>query len=333
MALTFLDLVKACDNYPHVDIPAQAYTPDDSEGALYQLLLPNDERPHGFMLPSTVKRMPWTPAFRISGPGEIPRVVQVLDSSNGEDTASACNAAFAEVIQAAIVDETFQGLTHRPNPEDYRILGAARRGGAGRIQLRRAAAALFGIASRGAHMTVFTREPATRVLKIWVPRRSAHLRTWPGKLDTTVAGGIRAEESPLECILHEADEEASLPSSLVREKAVPCGAITYVAESGQGSGSEFGLCVPDILYVYDLEVGPDVVPRPHDDEVETFTLMSVDEVKEALVREEFKTNCASVMIDFFVRHGIITDDNEPDYLDIVTRLHRALPVPTSGSGE
>lgn len=179
-------------------------------------------------------------------------------------------------------------------------------------------------------MTVFTRTPAGE-LKIWVPRRSAHLKSWPGKLDTTVAGGIRAEESPFECILHEADEEASLPSELVRKHAVPCGVITYVAKSTADSGGESGLVVPDVLYVFDLEVGEDVIPKPQDQEVELFTLMGVDEVKEALLREEFKTNCASVMIDFFVRHGIITDDNEPDYLEIVTRLHRTLHVPTSAS--
>jgi hypothetical protein len=87
--------------------------------------------------------------------------------------------------------------------------------------------------------------------------------------------------------------------------------------------------VPNVLYCYDLQVGSETVPKPQDDEVEQFYLMSVGEVKEALLREEFKTNCASVMIDFFVRHGIITDDNEPDYLEIVTRLHRTLPIPTT----
>lgn len=86
--------------------------------------------------------------------------------------------------------------------------------------------------------------------------------------------------------------------------------------------------MPDVLYLYDLEIPEDVIPKPKDDEVEAFFLMDVVQGKEALLNEDFKTNCASVMIDFFIRHGIITDDNEPDYLEIVTRLHRTLPVPT-----
>ncbi|RYP10303.1 hypothetical protein DL764_000795 [Monosporascus ibericus] len=236
--------------------------------------------------------MPWTSDFEISKPDERPRTVKLLDSSNGRDTSAACNAAFAKVIQAA-----------HDGPQRV----------------------LFGIACRRAHMTVHTRTAES--LKVWVPRRSAHLKTWPGKLDTTVAGGVRAEESALDCIMHEADEEASLPEDLARKGVKPCGAITYLCESGAGSGGEFGLMVPDVLYVFDLEVGEDVVPKPQDDEVEAFYVWDVQQVKEALRREEFKTNCASVMIDFFIRHGIITDDNEPDYVEIVTRLHRVLPVP------
>ncbi|KAH6659836.1 NUDIX hydrolase domain-like protein [Truncatella angustata] len=318
---SFLDLVKATDNYPLVDIARLPYVEETSK-SLYRLLLPNDPRPHAFMLPSVVQRMPWTSDFSISH--AIPRTVQLLDSSNGADTAEVCNAAFRTVIDAATEAQTFREF-NKVWPEDYKILGARYKG---RVQLLRAAAGLFGISCRGAHMTLYTRTELGE-LKIWVSRRSRQMVTWPGKLDTTVAGGVRAEESPFECIVHEADEEASLPESFVRKHARPVGVITYVAESAADSGGELGLCVPDVLFCYDLEVTKDVIPKPHDDEVEAFYLMSTEEVKEALLREEFKTNCASVMIDFFVRHGIITDDNEPDYLEIVTRLHRPLPVPTS----
>lgn len=264
--------------------------------------------------------MPWTSDFEISNPDERPRTVRLLDSSDGRDTPAACNAAFEKVIKAAHDGNVFQSLS-RPLREDFRVLGAKYPP----VQLKRSAAGLFGIACRGAHMTVYTRTPGG--LKIWVPKRSAHLKTWPGKLDTSVAGGVRAEESPFECIIHEADEEASLPEDLVRKNVKPCGAVTYLCESGSGSGGEFGLMVPDVLYVFDLEVEQDVVLKPQDDEVEAFYLWDVQQVKDALLREEFKTNCAPVMIDFFVRHGIITEDNEPDYLEIVTRLHRVLPVP------
>ncbi|KAI1079481.1 NUDIX domain-containing protein [Whalleya microplaca] len=320
---TYLDLVKACDNFPYIDVARTPYA-EAPDPVFYQFLLPGDPRPHGYLLPSTVAKMPWTADFAVSEPAARPRSVQLLDSSDGRDTARACNAALANVVQAATDAGVFATLA-RPRNEDFRVLGARYP----TVKLRRAAAGLFGIACRGAHMTVYTR--TSTGLKIWVPRRSAHLFTWPGKLDTTVAGGVRAEESPFECIIHEADEEASLPESFVREHAVPCGAVTYICKSEKTSGGELELMVPDILYVYDLEVGEDVVPKPHDDEVEAFYLWDVDQVKAALFRGEFKTNCASVMIDFFIRHGIITEDNEPDYLEILTRLHRPFSIPTSAA--
>jgi hypothetical protein len=55
----------------------------------------------------------------------------------------------------------------------------------------------------------------------------------------------------------------------------------------------------------------------------------VSAIKEALSRGEFKPNCAIIMIDFFVRHGILTPENEPDYLEIVARLHRRMEHPTA----
>lgn len=98
--------------------------------------------------------------------------------------------------------------------------------------------------------------------------------------------------------------------------------MAYVGHSKQG------LVVPDQVFVYDLEVGPDVIPVPRDGEVKEFNLMGVDEVKTSLAAGEFKPNSAVVMLDFFIRHGIITAENEKNYVEIVSRMHRRLPFPT-----
>lgn len=169
-------------------------------------------------------------------------------------------------------------------------------------------------------------------LKIWVPKRAAHLFSFPGCLDTTVAGGVAAGEGPFECMVREAEEEASLPEELVRRDAKAVGCISYLgikdAKNGGDSGEE-GLFAPDCVYLFDLEVEEGVVCKQNDEEVEKFMLMGVDEVKEALQRGEFKTNSALVMIDFFLRHGVIKEEEERDYAEIVARLHRRLPLPTT----
>lgn len=92
---------------------------------------------------------------------------------------------------------------------------------------------------------------------------------------------------------------------------------------------------PDLVYVYDLEVGPDIVPTPKDGEVKEFYLMGIEEVKRALKRGEFKTNSAVVMVDFFVRQGFVTAEEvgEGVLVEVSQRMHRRLPFPVSAMGE
>jgi hypothetical protein len=67
--------------------------------------------------------------------------------------------------------------------------------------------------------------------------------------------------------------------------------------------------------------------KPKDGEVESFELWSVEEIKEALGKGEFKPNCALLVLDFFVRWEILTESNEGDYKEIKERLHRKLEFP------
>jgi 8-oxo-dGTP pyrophosphatase MutT (NUDIX family) len=272
------------------------------------------------MTEDIVSRMPWTSDFEIS---KSPRVVQLRDSSHGADTANASSAAFEEIVSRAIKNDSF-GILHKRRSEPYRVLGANVF-----THLQRFSHPLFGIISRGAHLTAYVNSPEG--IKIWVPRRARHLFTYPGKLDSTVAGGIKATNTPVECILAESMEEASLPEDLVREGLRSVGTLTYMALSDSPDSREKGLVHPDVVYLFDLELPSHVVLKPNDDEVEQFYLITVDEVKEALFNQEFKTNSAVVMIDFFVRHGIITPENELDYVEITSRLHRRLPIPTAPS--
>lgn len=387
-----LDLINECDRYvaspsppktsglristltftpsfPYIDILSLT-TSDRPQGAYYAFYLPGDARPHGFLPSSVVEQMPWTPDFVVSPPGALPRTVTLLDTSSPSGASStgtsaaaaACNASLSAVVRLAQEKGLFaKTLGRKAAGEDFRIMGyhpprSPEHGDI--VQLRRSAAPLFGIANRGAHMTVYTRDPATGAYRFWTPRRSAHLATYPGMLDNTVAGGVRAEETPLECILHEADEEASLPADFVRRHVRAAGAVTYVTQTGSGGGVDnkddnnetraagadadaqtsvggfdTGLCVPDVLYCYDLEIPADqagaVVPAPRDDEVECFYLWDLDTTRAALARGEFKPNTALVLLDFFVRHGLLTEEDEPDYVEILARLHRRLPVPTA----
>ena len=197
------------------------------------------------------------------------------------------------------------------------------------LAIERSGSALFGVKTYGVHMTVYTHVAGE--LKIWVPRRAKTKQTYPGMLDNSVAGGLTIGEKASECIVREAGEEASLPEELVRRDAKPCGTVSYFHVRDMPDGGESGLYQPECQYVYDLEVAPDVVLRPNDEEVGEFHLWTVKQVQDALSFGEFKPNCALVLLDFFIRHGVITPENESKYVEISERLHRKLPFPGPGS--
>lgn len=195
------------------------------------------------------------------------------------------------------------------------------------FDIERAASALFGIVTYGCHMTVYTRDTHVGGMKIWVPRRARNKQTYGGMLDNSVAGGIASGEEPFESLVREAHEEASLPEAVVRDNARAAGTVTYFYIRDERAGGETNLLQPECQYIYDLEVPSEILCKPGDDEVEEFHLWGVDEVKQALGRGEFKPNTALVMIDFFIRHGIITQRDERDYIELVSRLHRKLEFP------
>ncbi|KAL8816004.1 MAG: hypothetical protein Q9191_008395 [Dirinaria sp. TL-2023a] len=280
------------------------------------------------MLESVVRSMPWTTEFKVDHTKRTVHLVANMsddDAYPAYDYFSSCTAALSKLIRVALRKNTFSVL-HGQHSEPYPIIGAKHP-----VAIERFARSLFGIIARGAHLTVFTRTAGGGGggMKIWVPRRSATLFTYPNRLDSTVAGGVTAREGPFECIVREAAEEASLPEEFVRENAHSCGVLSYVGLSDAGDGGERGLVSPDLIYVYDLEVGGDVVLTPGDEEVREFYLWDVEQVKDALARAEFKTNSALVMIDFLMRHGAITPENEKEYAEISARMHRRLPFPTA----
>ena len=192
------------------------------------------------------------------------------------------------------------------------------------LSMERSASALFGIVSYGVHMTAYVETEGG--MRIWTPRRSETKQTYPGMLDNTVAGGLSTGEEPFECLVRECEEEASLPEHVARQ-AKSCGTLTYVHIRDARAGGETRMVQPECQYIYDLKLPADVIPKPNDDEAVDFKLLSVEEVRTAMANGKFKPNCALLLVEFFVRHGLLTPEHEPEYIDIVSRLHRKLEFP------
>ncbi|GAA5804673.1 hypothetical protein HPULCUR_010176 [Helicostylum pulchrum] len=188
--------------------------------------------------------------------------------------------------------------------------------------IERASAALFGISTFGVHLNAYTRENGQ--ILVWIARRALTKPTWPGLLDNCVAGGISYTYSVKDTIVKECEEEASIPFE-VANKARSVNVISYFTYSSGG-------LQPETEYIYDLKLPQDFKPKPRDGEVDCFYLWPLDKVKETLLNNEWKPNCALVMIDFMIRHSFVTPDEESDFIDISYRLHRRLEFPTPRKG-
>lgn len=328
---SYLDMVDACDwcvssiqaYICSRDVTNSGSYPYDDQPETFKLYLHGDSRVHGLVTPNIVERMPWTTSFKID---ESKKTILLIDDvpEKSRKADDIIISAFADIITKCIDKDIFE-ILHGRHSEPYLIVGANQF-----CHLERFAHGLFGIVARGAHLTAYTRSDSG-VIKVWVPRRARHLFTYPGKLDSTVAGGVKATDSPLECIVAESQEEASLDASFVRENVQSVGTLTYMTMYDSPSKRETGMISPEILYIYDLQLPESIVLNPCDDEVEQFHLLSLDEVMLAMRNGEFKTNSAIVMLDFFIRHGIVTQDNEPAFVEIVSRMHRRLPLATAPS--
>ena len=151
-------------------------------------------------------------------------------------------------------------------------------------------------------------------MKMWIARRARDRNYEAGKLDQIVAGGFPYSVSAQDNMRKECKEEAGMPAELA-DLAIATGAISCRYETPKG-------VKPETLYCYDLELPADFQPVCTDGEVEEFLLLPLAEVAD-LVRDtdEFKLNCNLVVVDFLIRHGYLSAEDQ-DYDLLVSGLHQ-----------
>ncbi|KAI1414802.1 NUDIX hydrolase domain-like protein [Hypoxylon sp. FL1857] len=314
-----LDIMKEGDSFPYPDKEPEAY--EALSKKLYTLVWKNGQ-PLGYMLDFVVEKL-------LAAPDWI-RGLIIVDQKKRTVRAF---ELFTEVERTTFIahlmrywreNKVFDVLkgwrselwpVYGTNDE---VLYSVERSGTG----------LLGIMRYGVHMTAYVKdETASHGIKILVAQRAANKSTYPNMLDNSVAGGLMTGEDPYKCIIREADEEADIPEELMRERAKFAGMVTYIHVTDERAGGEAGQIYPETQWVYDIELPADFQPQPKDGEVAGFFLWTVEQVQEKLAEGRFKPNCALVLLDFFIRRKIITPENEPDYDEIVRRLHRKLPFP------
>jgi thiamine pyrophosphokinase len=178
-------------------------------------------------------------------------------------------------------------------------------------RLDRGALPAFGVISQGVHVNGFVRRADGPHL--WVGWRSKDKAVAPGQMDHIVAGGIPAGLTPLECLVKEAAEEASLPA-VIAARAEAVERVSYIMANDEGLRR-------DVLHCYDLELPEGVVPHPADDEVERFELWPARDLLRAVAEGgPVKFNVNLVLIGFALRHGLLPGLGA----DQAARLHAGL---------
>ncbi|KAJ1522045.1 hypothetical protein ONE63_002362 [Megalurothrips usitatus] len=187
------------------------------------------------------------------------------------------------------------------------------------LRMDRSATCLFGIRNYGVTVNGFVHD-STRGLCMWLQRRSPTKETWPGKWDNMVSGGLSVGYGVIETAIKEAQEEAGIPENMLKDIR-PAGAVSFFFESERG-------LFPNTEYVFDLKLPSDFIPKNNDGEVETFDLLSINELKEMIASPDFKTTSSPIVIDFLVRHGVISPETgglgrikEPNYAQLLELLH------------
>jgi 8-oxo-dGTP pyrophosphatase MutT (NUDIX family) len=178
-------------------------------------------------------------------------------------------------------------------------------------QIDRGAIPSFGVVAVGVHVNGLVSRPDG--LHVWIARRAADKLLDPGKLDHITAGGVPAGLTPEQTLVKEAEEEAAIPASLARQ-ARRVATIGYAMERAEGLRR-------DLLHCYDLALPEDFVPSATDGEVASFEQWPIARVLQTVHdTDEFKFNVNLVLIDLFLRRGLLPPDE-------AMRLRAALDAP------
>jgi len=282
--MSFADHIRACNNYD----PTRAVP------------LVAGERRIGWLRRDNAAALARFPAVFAVAPDRVDLVAR-----GDADTVS---AAVDAVLEALVVENRVPKWRN----ETFDVM--PRWGDKPIFRLDRGAVPFFGVRAYGVHLNGYRRDGGR--LHLWIGRRAPDKQVAPNKLDNIVAGGIGNGHGIAATLVKEAEEEAALPVELAR-RAVPVGAVSYRMETVLGIRD-------DVLFVYDLELPAEFVPKNRDGEIADFTLLPAASVIEQVRNtHDFKFNVNLVILDFALRHGLIAID-DPEYLDVASGLHRPL---------
>ena len=272
----------------------------------YYFLIEGYKSPFGYVHQSLVQKMPWPDYWSIDHDG---RFLALRSASSFEQRTK----LMEETLRRGAETGSIRELQKWAN-ELFPVYAA---GGEHVLDFDGVGVDLFGVVNYSVHMIGWVTKDSVK--KYWVPRRSTTKLSFPGMLDNTVGGSLSSGENPIDCIIRECQEELLLDPAYTRANLKACGTASY-----QMTKTDLGEpgCQLQVQYLYEMEFSEAVIPKIGDGEVGEIYLKTLDEVQTAMANGEFKLNCAMTRLSYLIRHGHLTAENEPDLVEICSRLHR-----------
>lgn len=210
------------------------------------------------------------------------------------------SAALGQVIDALAASGRITGWRH----ETYAIRNAF--DDAPLAFIERAASPFFGTMTYGVNVNGVVsvdRGAAGHETSMWIARRSPQKQVDPGMLDTLVGGGIGWGCSVPQALVKESWEESGIPAELASQ-AVIGRTLHILHEVAAGTHAEQ-------LFIYDLELPADFVPRNQDGEVSEHRLSRPDEVLQCLQDGSMTVYAGLSVLDHWLRSGHLKQHDDP----------------------
>lgn len=170
-------------------------------------------------------------------------------------------------------------------------------------------------------------------------------------------------DTPFDTILRESSEEALLDTEYVSTYARSVGTLPFphrqassplsnslstypdthhASSSGPSGGNSYDhrlstgrnqshYILPGLYFLYDIELPSDgsVVPQTNilDGEVQSFTLMDLQQVLQGLLEGKFKSSSAMAVVDWLIRHGHVTEENDTRFAEVCRHLRVDVGMP------
>ena len=180
----------------------------------YYFMIAGHDKPFGYVHSSFIQAMPWPPCWSLD---HEQRFLTLRSPRNFQE-------------RTALMNETLRLKHEKGEVETLKIWSnelfpVYSADGEHVLDIDGCGVDLFGIVNYAVHMLAYVETGDG--LRFWVPRRSKTKMSYPGMLENTVGGSLRSGERPIDCIVRECGEEASLPEDYVRENIRTCGTLSY----------------------------------------------------------------------------------------------------------